>query len=738
MDNNMNPFNGGNGNGSGNGSQGPNGSGGSEQNNPRRTSLILLAIAAIVTLISMSLFMRMINNATNQEITYGKFQELVEDGKAAEVTWDDDTIYLKLQQTNQKTLFSAMPEVTYYTGKAQSDDALTAYLKEYKVASYGKDVPDSSGLILTMILTYVLPIVVMWLLLSLLFRRMGGGGPMGVGKSNAKVYVQKETGITFKDVAGEDEAKESLQEVVDFLHNPQRYVKIGAKLPKGALLVGPPGTGKTLLAKAVAGEAKVPFFSLTGSDFIELYVGVGASRVRDLFKEATKNAPCIIFIDEIDAIGRSRDSKYGGGNEEREQTLNQLLSEMDGFDTSKGILVLGATNRPEILDKALLRPGRFDRRIIVDKPDLKGRVEILKVHAKDVKMDETVDFDAIALATSGAVGSDLANMINEAAINAVKEGREYVCQKDLFEAVEQVLVGKEKKDRIMSAQERKIVSYHEVGHALIAALQKNSEPVQKITIVPRTMGALGYVMHVPEEEKYLNTEAEIHDMLVGYLGGRAAEALVLDDISTGASNDIERATAIARDMVTKYGMSKRIGTVNYSDSGEVFIGNDFTSKRAAYSEATATAIDEEVKRLLDDAYEKAIKLLEENIDKLTLVAETLLDIETLDADQFESLYTGEKTREEIVSAARSRADEKAEKIARQKEEAAKEYAAEKAAAEQEQENTLHLRFENMKAENIVFENKKKHDAQAEEKFANDATEGEKSDRTSKENESDKQ
>ena len=530
MDNNMNPLNGGNGNGSGNGSEGPNCSGGSEQNNPRRTSLILLAIAAIVTLISMSLFMRMINNATNQEITYGKFQELVEAGKAAEVTWDDDTIYLKLQQTNQKTLFSAMPEVTYYTGKAQSDDALTAYLKEYKVARYGKDGPDSSGLILTMILTYVLPIVVMWLLLSLLFRRMGGGGPMGVGKSNAKVYVQKETGITFKDVAGEDEAKESLQEVVDFLHNPQRYVKIGAKLPKGALLVGPPGTGKTLLAKAVAGEAKVPFFSLTGSDFIELYVGVGASRVRDLFKEATKNAPCIIFIDEIDAIGRSRDSKYGGGNEEREQTLNQLLSEMDGFDTSKGILVLGATNRPEILDKALLRPGRFDRRIIVDKPDLKGRVEILKVHAKDVKMDETVDFDAIALATSGAVGSDLANMINEAAINAVKEGREYVCQKDLFEAVEQVLVGKEKKDRIMSAQERKIVSYHEVGHALIAALQKNSEPVQKITIVPRTMGALGYVMHVPEEEKYLNTEAEIHDMLVGYLGGRAAEENVVDTV----------------------------------------------------------------------------------------------------------------------------------------------------------------------------------------------------------------
>ena len=635
MDNNMNPFNGGNGNGSGNGSQGPNGSGGSEQNNPRRTSLILLAIAAIVTLISMSLFMRMINNATNQEITYGKFQELVESGKAAEVTWDDDTIYLKLQQTNQKTLFSAMPEVTYYTGKAQSDDALTAYLKEYKVASYGKDVPDSSGLILTMILTYVLPIVVMWLLLSLLFRRMGGGGPMGVGKSNAKVYVQKETGITFKDVAGEDEAKESLQEVVDFLHNPQRYVKIGAKLPKGALLVGPPGTGKTLLAKAVAGEAKVPFFSLTGSDFIELYVGVGASRVRDLFKEATKNAPCIIFIDEIDAIGRSRDSKYGGGNEEREQTLNQLLSEMDGFDTSKGILVLGATNRPEILDKALLRPGRFDRRIIVDKPDLKGRVEILKVHAKDVKMDETVDFDAIALATSGAVGSDLANMINEAAINAVKEGREYVCQKDLFEAVEQVLVGKEKKDRIMSAQERKIVSYHEVGHALIAALQKNSEPVQKITIVPRTMGALGYVMHVPEEEKYLNTEAEIHDMLVGYLGGRAAEEIVFDTVTTGASNDIEQATGLARSMVTRFGMSKKFGLIGLES-----VESQYLDGRTVLncSDATAAEIDQEVMRILKECYQEALELLSANREVMDQLAAHLIEKETITGKEFMRIY----------------------------------------------------------------------------------------------------
>ena len=489
---------------------------------------------------------------------------------------------------------------------------------------------------MTMILYYVLPIALMWVLLSFLFKRMGGsGGPMGVGKSNAKVYVQKETGVTFKDVAGEDEAKESLQEVVDFLHNPQKYVKIGAKLPKGALLVGPPGTGKTLLARAVAGEAKVPFFSLTGSDFIELYVGVGASRVRDLFKEATKNAPCIIFIDEIDAIGRSRDSKFGGGNEEREQTLNQLLSEMDGFDTSKGILVIGATNRPEILDKALLRPGRFDRRIIVDKPDLKGRVEILKVHAKDVRMDETVDFDAIALATSGAVGSDLANMINEAAINAVKEGREYVCQKDLFEAVEQVLVGKEKKDRIMSAEERRIVSYHEVGHALISALQKNSEPVQKITIVPRTMGALGYVMHVPEEEKFLNTQAEIHDMLVSYLGGRAAEEIVFDTVTTGAANDIEQATNLARSMVTRFGMSKKFGLIGLES-----IESQYLEGRAVLncSDATAAEIDQEVMRILKECYQEALDLLSHNRDVMDKLAAFLIEKETITGKEFMKIY----------------------------------------------------------------------------------------------------
>ena len=462
---------------------------------------------------------------------------------------------------------------------------------------------------------------------------------MGVGKSNAKVYVQRETGITFKDVAGEDEAKESLQEVVDFLHNPGKYSKIGAKLPKGALLVGPPGTGKTLLAKAVAGEAKVPFFSLSGSDFIELYVGVGASRVRDLFKEATKNAPCIIFIDEIDAIGRSRDSKYGGGNEEREQTLNQLLSEMDGFDTSKGILVLGATNRPEILDKALLRPGRFDRRIIVDKPDLKGRVEILKVHAKDVHLAESVDLDEIALATSGAVGADLANMINEAAINAVQHGREYVTQKDLFDAVEQVLVGKEKKDRIMSAEERKIVSYHEVGHALISALQKNSEPVQKITIVPRTMGALGYVMHVPEEEKYLQTEAELHDRLVSLLGGRAAEEIVFGNVTTGAANDIEQATNIVTNMITRFGMSRRFGLMGLATVESEYLGG---GARLTCSDRTAADVDTEVMETLKRCYEEAKELLSGNREVMDKLAAHLIEKETISGKEFMKIYRAEK------------------------------------------------------------------------------------------------
>jgi len=529
-------------------------------------------------------------------------------------------------------------EINYYTGRVE-DDTLIQHLLDKGVEIKG-EIPDNSGFLLSILLTYVLPFVIIIFLFNFLMKRMsGGGGPMGVGKSNAKVYVQKETGVTFKDVAGEDEAKESLVEVVDFLHNPGRYSKIGAKLPKGALLVGPPGTGKTLLAKAVAGEAHVPFFSLTGSDFIELYVGVGASRVRDLFKEATKNAPCIIFIDEIDAIGRSRDSKYGGGNEEREQTLNQLLSEMDGFDSSRGILILGATNRPEILDKALLRPGRFDRQIIVDKPDLKGRVEILRVHAKDVLMDDTVDFDAIALATSGAVGSDLANMINEAAINAVKQGRDYVCQKDLFEAVEQVLVGKEKKDRIMSKEERRIVSYHEVGHALVSALQKNSEPVQKITIVPRTMGALGYVMQVPEEEKFLNTKAELHDMLVGLLAGRAAEEIVFDTVTTGASNDIEKATSIARAMVTQYGMSKKFGLI-----GLQTVESQYLDGRAVMncSDVTAAEVDSEVMRILKECYEKALELLSGNRSVMDKIAEYLIEKETITGKEFMKIYRKEK------------------------------------------------------------------------------------------------
>ena len=530
-----------NGYGSGNGAPGSgnNGNGGNDNNGngggnrpPKRPSTLMMILSALITIIfALMLYNAVFGTDKSTEVPYTEFLKDLEADKveAVNVNKENGVITVRLKQEatptpepdsyinfygiTQKAMQSS--QTVYYTMLMEDLDTLTARLQEHDVQGtrISSDVLDT---VVQFLITFVLPLVLLWVLAGFLFRRMGGsGGPMGVGKSNAKVYVQKETGVTFKDVAGEDEAKESLVEVVDFLHNPQKYSKIGAKLPKGALLVGPPGTGKTLLAKAVAGEAHVPFFSLTGSDFIELYVGVGASRVRDLFKEATKNAPCIVFIDEIDAIGRSRDSKYGGGNEEREQTLNQLLSEMDGFDSSKGILILGATNRPEILDKALLRPGRFDRRIIVDKPDLKGRVEILKVHAKDVKMDETVDLDAIALATSGAVGSDLANMINEAAINAVKEGREFVSQKDLFAAVEQVLVGKEKKDRIMSKEERRIVSYHEVGHALISALQKNSEPVQKITIVPRTMGALGYVMQVPEEEKYLNTEAELRDMLVG-------------------------------------------------------------------------------------------------------------------------------------------------------------------------------------------------------------------------------
>lgn len=643
-DNNLNQYDGGgynnNGNRGGNNNSGGSGGGSGNGDSPKKQSIFLLLVAALITLLCMSYFMKVLTGGTNREISYNEFVKMIEEGKVESVQVDTDQITIYPKQEDESTNMYGMPVITYFTGKMEDDDTLAGRLIEHDV-KVNKEVPDGSGMLLSIILTYVLPMLLVWLLLSFLFRKMsqGGGGPMGVGKSNAKVYVQKETGVTFKDVAGEDEAKESLQEVVDFLHNPGKYTKIGAKLPKGALLVGPPGTGKTLLAKAVAGEAHVPFFSLAGSDFIELYVGVGASRVRDLFKEATKNAPCIIFIDEIDAIGRSRDSKYGGGNEEREQTLNQLLSEMDGFDTSKGILLLGATNRPEILDKALLRPGRFDRRIIVDKPDLKGRVAILKVHAKDVLMDDSVDLDAIALATSGAVGADLANMINEAAINAVQKGREYVCQHDLFEAVEQVLVGKEKKDRIMSKEERKIVSYHEVGHALLSALQKNSEPVQKITIVPRTMGALGYVMQVPEEEKFLNTKAELHDMLVGYLGGRAAEEIVFDTVTTGAANDIEKATNIARNMITRFGMSDKFGLMGLATVESEYLGG---GARLTCSDVTAADVDTEVMELLKECYADAKRMLAENRELMDKLAAHLIEKETITGKEFMKIYRAEK------------------------------------------------------------------------------------------------
>ncbi len=651
MDNQTNQYD--NGGGYDNGSHG-NMPGGNGQNNgngggngsPRRPSILMLLLAGLSTLLIIFMLWNMMfgSSGNTKEVSYTKFLEYVNADmvEAIDVQSTGQILFtLKEEKTGQTVsnpyaaLYGGSMQVTYSTIMMEEFDTLMARMIEHGIDA-NRTLNDNSGKILDVVLYVVLPVALMWILLGVVFKKMGGsGGPMGVGKSNAKVYVQKETGVTFKDVAGEDEAKESLVEVVDFLHNPGKYSKIGARLPKGALLVGPPGTGKTLLAKAVAGEAHVPFFSLTGSDFIELYVGVGASRVRDLFKEANKNAPCIIFIDEIDAIGRSRDSKYGGGNEEREQTLNQLLSEMDGFDSSKGILILGATNRPEILDKALLRPGRFDRRIIVDKPDLKGRVEILKVHSKDVKMDETVDLDAIALATSGAVGSDLANMINEAAINAVKEGREYVCQKDLFDAVEVVLVGKEKKDRIMSKEERKIVSYHEVGHALISALQKNSEPVQKITIVPRTMGALGYVMHVPEEEKYLNTEDELRDMLVGLVGGRAAEEIVFDTVTTGAANDIEKATDIARNMVTRYGMSKKFGLV-----GLATVESQYLEGRTALncSDTTAAEIDAEVVAILKESYDKALALLRENRDVMDKLADFLIEKETITGKEFMEIF----------------------------------------------------------------------------------------------------
>ena len=603
---------------------------GNQGPNKNRQTILGFLICLLISLVCLSFVTDMMSDKSS-EITYDKFIEMVDKDQIKEVTLQSGvlTVVPKLQKSYQKE--------SYKVNQMEDTSALTQRL-EGKGIIFKYEQPDVMGEFVSTMISLLLPTVVLFFMLMYLMRRMNkgsGGGIMGVGKSRAKAYIQKETGVLFKDVAGQEEAKESLQEVVDFLHNPGKYTQIGAKLPKGALLVGPPGTGKTLLAKAVAGEAKVPFFSLSGSEFVEMFVGVGASRVRDLFEEAKKNAPCIVFIDEIDAIGKSRDSRYGGGNDEREQTLNQLLAEMDGFDTSKGLLILAATNRPEVLDPALLRPGRFDRRIIVDRPDLKGRVEILKVHAKNVMLDETVDLDAIALATSGAVGSDLANMINEAAILAVKNGRRAVSQKDLQESVEVVLVGKEKKDRILSVQERRIVSYHEVGHALVNALQKDAEPVQKITIVPRTMGALGYVMQVPEEEKYLNTQKELEAMLVGYLGGRAAEEIVFVTVTTGAANDIEQATKVARAMITQSGMSPKFGLMGLATQE-----NQYLSGRAVLNcgDDTATEIDHEVMQLLHYSYEEAKRLLNEHREALDKIAEYLIRRETITGKEFMKIF----------------------------------------------------------------------------------------------------
>ena len=600
-------------------------------NGPKnRQSLLILLVCTLVTLLFWNIFSVYLGGSASRQISYDKFIEMVDENKVDKVIMESGKLtIIPKEQKIQGVEFQ-------YTAIAMEDGTALTQRLEDKGITFEEREPNMAASVLSAIVSLVLPIVLMFVGLSFLMRHMNkGGGVMGIGKSKAKAYVQKETGVTFKDVAGQDEAKESLQEVVDFLHNPAKYTQIGAKLPKGALLVGPPGTGKTLLAKAVAGEAHVPFFSLSGSDFVEMFVGVGASRVRDLFEEAKKNAPCIIFIDEIDAIGKSRDSRYGGGNDEREQTLNQLLAEMEGFDTSKGLLILAATNRPEVLDPALLRPGRFDRRVIVDRPDLKGRVDILKVHAKNVALDETVDLDAIALATSGAVGSDLANMINEAAILAVKNKRKAVSQKDLFEAVEVVLVGKEKKDRILSQEERRIVSYHEVGHALLSALQKDAEPVQKITIVPRTMGALGYVMQVPEEEKFLNTKSELEAMLVGLLAGRAAEEIVFGNVTTGAANDIEKATQIARAMITQYGMSEKFGLMGLASAQ-----NQYLDGRTVLDcgDDTATEIDHEVMKLLHLSYEKAKTALEENREALDKIAAFLIERETITGKEFMKIF----------------------------------------------------------------------------------------------------
>ena len=599
--------------------------GNNKKDDMNKKSLMIMVILAIAVMIIAQMLTGKIASASQKEVTYTEFMQDVKDGKVTKVELDSDRIYYEVK--NQKN-------VKYYTGNVQ-DERLYEELDNAGV-TYSRKVIDTTTYVMSSILSFVLPTVLMVAVMMIFYRFAfkGGGGVMGVGKSNAKLYVQDKTGVTFQDVAGQEESKESLREIVDFLHNPEKYTKIGAKLPKGALLVGPPGTGKTLLAKAVAGEAGVPFFSLSGSDFVEMFVGVGASRVRDLFKQAQQNAPCIIFIDELDAIGKSRDSRFGG-NDEREQTLNQLLAEMDGFDSSKGIIILAATNRPEILDKALLRPGRFDRRIIVERPDLKGRIDVLKVHAKNVCMDETVDFKEIALATSGAVGSDLANIINEAALLAVRNGRNAVSQSDLFESVEVVIAGKAKKDRVLSAEERRIVSYHEVGHALVAALQKNTEPVQKITIIPRTMGALGYVMQVPEEEKYLMSEKQIREELVTMLAGRAAESIVFDSVTTGASNDIEQATKLARAMITQYGMSEKFGLIGLTTVEDQYLGGRATLN---CGEATAAEIDQEVMKILKAAYDQALALLADNRDCLDKIAAFLIERETITGKEFMKIF----------------------------------------------------------------------------------------------------
>ena len=630
---NNGPGNNGSGRNGNNGGNRPGGNGG--RNNRGGQGIMAFILLTLVALFVYALISNSISHASTQEKSYSDFIKQLDKGNVKSVEFDSYEIDYKLVDDGHKDY-----DITYYTGRV-ADDELVPTLKKAKT-SEGKSIeikaaiPDNTSTWIFNILSFIVPLILLWVLLAFVSKKMGGSMGMGVGKSTAKVYVEKSTGVNFKDVAGQDEAKESLQEVVDFLHNPKRYTDIGAKLPKGALLVGPPGTGKTLLAKAVAGEAGVPFFSLAGSDFVEMFVGVGASRVRDLFKEAQKMAPCIIFIDEIDAIGKSRDSRYGGGNDEREQTLNQLLAEMDGFDTSKGLLILAATNRPEVLDKALLRPGRFDRRIIVDKPDLKGRLEILKVHSKDVKMDESVDLDALALATAGLVGSDLANMINEAAINAVKNGRQLVNQADLFEAFELVAVGgKEKKDRVMSDKERKIVSYHEVGHALVSALQKNTEPVQKITIVPRTMGALGYTLQTPEEEKYLETKDELLAKITTYMAGRAAEVLVFNSVTSGAANDIENATKIARAMVTMYGMSDKFGMMCLAT-----VQNQYLEGGAGLicGENTASQIDDEVLSIINSSYAEAMKLLDENREILDSISDYLYQKETITGKEFMKMF----------------------------------------------------------------------------------------------------